>query len=411
VVVTIETHHGHSTPVVHGRTVGEIVHACHEFTIDAGLAKLAVPGLARDTIEPILTYCAERTCKDVAATCPGCRLRTEARGWTSLDDVVDTYAHIDTDEGLTIHGRGEGRLAVPSLDHLAKTWSGTQMWFEARRVLRKLRHGVRSRDIIGSGTGAMPAVILVEPQLPDNIGMVARAMANFGLEELRLVAPRDAWPNEKAHIAASGATFVIEEARAYETYAAAFEGLNWVCATTARQRDLAKPLLTPAQAAAEMRRRIGEGQRCGIVFGRERNGLHTDEVALADAVVMIPVDSRFASLNLAQAVLLLAYEWLKDAPDASLGRVTTYETARGTGPYDRGFAPATKDELLGLFDHLESELDRAGFFSTAAKRPTVVDNLRTALTRMEPSTQEVRTLRGVVKALARGAQDTRSPQK
>jgi tRNA/rRNA methyltransferase len=194
----------------------------------------------------------------------------------------------------------------------------------------------------------------------------------------------------------------MDEARAFDTYAQSFEGLNWVCATTARQRDLAKPVLTPAQAAAEMRRRINKGQRCGIVFGRERNGLETSEVALADAVVMIPVDSRFASLNLAQAVLLLAYEWLKDAPAASLGRVTTYETPRAAGRHDRGIAPATKDNLLSLFEHLERELDHAGFFNTPHMRPTIVDNLRTALTRMEPSRQEVQTLRGVIKALAKG---------
>jgi tRNA/rRNA methyltransferase len=120
---------------------------------------------------------------------------------------------------------------------------------------------------------------------------------------------------------------------------------------------------------------------------------------MADAVVMIPVDSRFASLNLAQAVLLLGYEWLKDRPDASLGRVTTYESARAAGRHDRGHAPADKHELLGLFAQLETALDHAGFFNTPEKRPTVVNNLRTLLTRAELSTQEVRTLRGIVKAL------------
>jgi tRNA/rRNA methyltransferase len=400
-MIEIEARDEQATPIAYGRPVGDIVRTCHDLTLEAGLAALATPGLDRQSVEPILTYCAEQRCTTAQATCAGCKLRTEARGWTSLDDVVDAHAVIETDTGLCVPGRGSGHLRVPSLDHLAKTWAGAEMWFEARRVLRKLRHGVRSRDLTGSGAGITPAVILVEPQLPDNIGMVARAMANFGLEELRLVAPRDAWPSEKARIAASGATFVIDEARAFDGYAAAFEGLHWVCATTARQRDLAKPVLTPAQAAAEMRRRISDGQRCGIVFGRERNGLETSEVALADAIVMIPVDSRFASLNLAQAVLLLAYEWLKDAPTASLGRVTTYETPRGAGRYDRGFAPATKDEVFGLMQQLEEELDRAGFFSTPHQRQPVLDNLRTALTRMEPSSQETRTLRGVVKALAR----------
>jgi tRNA/rRNA methyltransferase len=393
---------GLPAPVVGARSVGSVIQTLHEHTLDAGLAALCDPALTRSTIEPILTYCAEQRCVADRVTCVGCRRRTDARGWTSLTDVINTHAEVRTRDGLSIAGQGSGRLEVTSLDDLARNWAGVERWFEARRVIRKLRHGVRTRDLTLAGTGAAPAVILVEPQLPENIGMVARAMANFGLEDLRLVAPRDAWPNEKARIAASGATFVIDEAAAYPTYPEAFSGLHWVCATTARQRDLAKPVLTPAQATAEMRRRIADGQRCGIVFGRERNGLETSEVALADAVVMIPVDSRFASLNLAQAVLLLGYEWLKDQPTASLGRVTTYETARGPGRHDRGFGPADKADLIGLFEHLERELDHAGFFPTPEKRPTVVNNLRTLLSRMEPSTQEVRTLRGIVKALVRG---------
>ena len=163
-----------------------------------------------------------------------------------------------------------------------------------------------------------PAFVLVRPQLADNIGMVARALANFGLEELRLVAPRDGWPNEKARIAASGANFIIDGAEAYPTYEEALVGLNWVAATSARQRDLAKPVLTPEQAVGEMLRRTREGQRCGIVFGPERNGLETEEVANADAVVMAPVNPNFASLNLAQAVLLVGYEWMKQSGSGTL---------------------------------------------------------------------------------------------
>ena len=152
----------------------------------------------------------------------------------------------------------------------------------------------------------------------------------------------------------------------------------------------------------EARRRIADGQRAGIVFGRERNGLETSEVADCDAVIMIPVDNRFASLNLAQAVLLLGYEWMKLAPDASLGRVTTYETVRASGVHARGYNPASKEQLLGFFEHLERDLEHSGFFNPPEKRPTVVRNLRTMFTRLAASEQEVSTLRGIVKALVRG---------
>ena len=296
-------------------------------------------------------------------------------------------------------------LHTPALAALEKTWSGENYWFWARRVLRKLRHGIRRAHIQGSavaGEGETPAVILVEPQLPDNIGMVARAMANFGLDELRLVNPRDGWPNEKARIAASGANYVIDDASAYATFDESIADLNWIAATTARQRDLRKPVLTPEETVAELRRRIGRGERCGLLFGRERNGLETDEIANADAIVMIPVNSRFASLNLAQATLLLGYEWMRGSSNASLGRVTTYERPVQSGLYLNQDRAATKDELLGLYTHLENELERLGFFNPPHKRPTVVRNLRTMLARMNATEQEVRTLRGIVATLAQG---------
>ena len=260
-----------------------------------------------------------------------------------------------------------------------------------------------------SGEGESPAVILMEPQLPDNIGMVARACANFGLDGLRLVAPRDGWPNEKARIAASGANYVIDDASAHATLEAATADLNFLVATTARQRDLRKPILTPEQAALEIKTRIGRGERCGILFGRERNGLETGEVALADAVVMIPVNSRFASLNLAQSVLILGYEWMKAHDRASLGRVTTYEKPLEAGLYLNDDRPATREEMMGLFTHIESELDRLGFFNPIEKRPTVVHNLRTMLLRMGTTEQEVRTLRGIVATLAKGKGHARKP--
>jgi tRNA/rRNA methyltransferase len=249
----------------------------------------------------------------------------------------------------------------------------------------------------------------MEPQLADNIGMVARAMANFGLDELRLVAPRDGWPNEKARIAASGANYVIDDSAAFPSLEAAMGDVNWLCATTARQRDLRKPVMTPETAVAEMRRRIGQGERCAMLFGRERNGLETAEVANADALVMIPVNSRFASLNLAQAVLLLGYEWMRTNEAMSLGRVTTYESPVAAGLNLGADRPATKAELIGLFEHIESELDRLGFFNPPHKRPTVVHNLRTMLSRMDATEQEVRTLRGIVATLATGKGHGRKP--
>ena len=320
-------------PTVEGTTlpVAAVVRACHEKTIDVGLADLAVPGLDRATLEPILTYCAERRCEADDATCPGCRLRMERLGIHTFDDFVGHHAEIKFKaSSLSLRGRGTDALTAESLEALAKTWAGEEYWFWARRVLRKLRHGIRRARQSGApppGAGTAPVVILVRPQLADNIGMVARALANFGLDELRLVEPRDGWPNEKARIAASGANFVVDAARAFPTLKEALGDLNWVAATSARQRDLAKPVLTPEQAVAEMRRRMAEGQRCGILFGPERNGLETDEVANADAVVMAPVNPNFASLNLAQAVLLVGYEWMKQAGSGTLGRVTTYEEA------------------------------------------------------------------------------------
>ena len=382
-----------------------IVHACHEKTVDAGLAALALPGLDRETLEPVLTYCAELRCEADAVTCPGCKRRTEAQGITTLDDFIAQHEEIVVGDGsVRLKGSGTGRLTTPALAALEKTWSGENYWFWARRVLRKLRHGIRRAHIRGNAIappGTTPSVILIEPQLPDNIGMVARACANFGLDDLRLVDPRDGWPNEKARIAASGANYVIDDAAAYDTFDAALSDLNWVCATTARQRDLRKPVLTPEEAIAEMRKRITAGQRCGVIFGRERNGLETHEVARADAVVMIPVNSRFASLNLAQAVLILGYEWMRNSEQATLGRVTTFEQALRPGLYLGDQVPATREELTGFFEHLERELERQGFFSSPDKRPSVVNNLRTMFLRAEPTGQEVKTLRGIVATLVK----------
>jgi tRNA/rRNA methyltransferase len=395
-------------PVVEGvgNPVAEIVDAAHEQGIAAAVSRWTALGLNHEALERVLTYCAEQRCKTDDATCPGCRLRTEKLGLKSFDDFVRQFSEVRfTDSDARVASAGSEIFTAPSLEHLAATWSGTEYWFWARRVLRKLRHGIRRAGQTGAparDTGPSPVLILVRPQLADNIGMVARAMANFGLEHLRLVEPRDGWPNDKARIAASGANFIIDNAEPFANFEQALAGLQWVCATTARQRDLAKPVLTPEQAVQEIRRRLEEGQRCGIVFGPERNGLETSEVANADAVVMAPVNPGFASLNLAQAVLLISYEWMKQGGKGTLGRVTTYEEPLEPGLRTRGSPPADREALIALFEHLEGELEASGFFSSPEKRPSVVQNMRSMFVRMGATEQEIRTLRGIVKALAKG---------
>lgn len=389
-----------------GISVGRVVHACHEATIDQGLEQLGVEGLSRETLEPVLQYCAELRCAEDRVSCAGCKRRTEVLGIETLDQFVARHGEIVAgDGGVRLFGRGGDALQVASLEALAKDWAGEAYWYWARRVIRKLRHGIRRAEMKGTpyaGDGETPSVILMEPQLADNIGMVARACGNFGLDDLRLVNPRDGWPNEKARVAASGANYIIDDAQAFDTLDAAIGDLNFVVATTARQRDLRKPVMTPEQAIDEMRVRIGRGERCGLLFGRERNGLETSEVAHADALVMIPVNSRFASLNLAQAVLLMGYEWLRGSPSRTLGRVTTFEKPLAEGLNLGRDRPATKAELIGFFEHLEGALADKGFFHPEHRRPTVVQNLRSLFSRMGATEQEVRTLRGIVATLTQG---------
>lgn len=410
---SIAVEHGEPLIAGTGLAVANVVHACHEKTVRVGLAEVGVAGLTAETIEPILTYCAEQRCKADDATCPGCRLRAEKLGLRTFDDFVARHAEITfRHSGARLTGAGTGRLTADSLDELADTWAGEEYWFWARRVLRKLRHGIRRAGQTGTPpphAGQTPVLILVRPQLADNIGMAARAMANFGLEHLRLVAPRDGWPNDKARIAASGANYIIDGATAFPVFEQAFADLNWVCATTARQRDLAKPVLTPQQAAEEMRRRLDNGQRCGILFGPERNGLETAEIANADAAVMVPVNPNFASLNLAQAVLLLSYEWMKQTGGGTLGRVTAYEAPLRPGLRTRGSPPASRGDLAAFFEHIEAELDASGFFTAPEKRPSVIQNLRSMFVRMGATEQEIRTLRGIVKALAHPKGTKRRP--
>lgn len=234
-----------------------------------------------------------------------------------------------------------------------------------------------------------PAIILVEPQLGENIGMVARAMANFGLTELRLVNPRDGWPSDKARAAASRADHVIDAVRVFDDLPSAIADLNFVFATTARERDGFKRVAGPVEAGRALRARAAQGQRTGILFGRERFGLSNEEVGLADEIVTFPVDPTFASLNIAQAVLLMSYEWRK----SGLADETQTNFSAPAMP------PATKEQLQGLFDHLEAALETRGYFRPAAKKPRMVENLRAVLTRAGFAEPELKVLRGVVASL------------
>lgn len=252
-----------------------------------------------------------------------------------------------------------------------------------------------------SPLGAAPAVILVNPQLGENIGTAARAMANFGLHELRIVDPRDGWPNERALKTASGADWIIEKAAIYATLEDALKDMTYVYATTARPRSMIKEVMTPEQAGTDMRLRIGRDEKLALLFGRERWGLNNDEVSLADMIITAPVNPAFASLNIAQAVLLVGYEWYKHEA-TTLGQATPELPALdGPGLVTPDTRPATKDELYGFFHHIETELDQAGFFKTAEKKPGMIRNMRNLFARAELTEQEVRSLRGMVASLTR----------
>lgn len=235
-----------------------------------------------------------------------------------------------------------------------------------------------------------PAVILSTPQLAENIGAVARVMANFGLSDLRLVNPRDGWPQARAWASASGADWPLDEAKVHAKLPAALSDLNVIFATTARPRELTLPVLTPRQAAAELSRAAAQGLKTGLLFGGERAGLETADIALCQAVVTIPIDPRFRSLNLAQAVAINAYEW----------RLTV--EAAAPPAFQDAAPPADGAMMLGLYEHFERELDASGFFHPPEKRPSMIQNLRAALAKGRWTEQEVRTFRGVVTALSRG---------
>jgi tRNA/rRNA methyltransferase len=240
-------------------------------------------------------------------------------------------------------------------------------------------------------TTPAPIVVLVEPQLGENIGAAARVMANFGLSHLRLVKPRQGWPNEKARMMASGANRVLDAAALYDRLADAIADCSFVLATTARGHDQAKPVVGADAAAGEMAPRVAAGETVAIVFGRERIGLENHEVALADRIVTLPVNPAFASLNLAQAVAVVAYEWFKVAGGGELPFTMPQKSP-----------PAAKQQFDAFFADLERELEKVEFFRPEEKRATMRTNLRNIFTRMMPSQQDMRTLHGVFMAIAQG---------
>jgi tRNA/rRNA methyltransferase len=250
---------------------------------------------------------------------------------------------------------------------------------ERRQGLKDIDNALRSA----------PVVVLVRPQLGENIGAVARAMLNFGLHELRLVDPRDGWPNQAARGPASGADLVLDRAVVFATLDEALADCRYALATTARPRELLTPVLTPAEAAEGCRGRLLRGEKPAVLFGAERAGLTNDELLRADAIVSIPVNPAFASLNISQAVLVIAYEWA-----IADGRTSFASELDGA-------VPASKAEFEGLMQHLIGALDSVGYFFPTHMREAMEQNLRASFSRAGLTEQETRTLRGVVKAFER----------
>jgi TrmH family RNA methyltransferase len=239
--------------------------------------------------------------------------------------------------------------------------------------------------------GNSPVVILVRPQLADNVGSVARAMANGGLFHLRMVAPRDGWPQERAWRMASGADRILDQATIHETVTDAVSDLHHVFATCPRPRHIIKPVLTARGGAAEMRAVTARDLKVGILFGPERAGLDNDDMACADALIRYPLNPAFMSLNLSQAVMVMAYEWWTAADSTPVRDFMTNETQ-----------PAVKGSLENFLVHLTAELDECGFLRNEQKRPNMVRNIRHFFQRGEVTEQELRTLHGIVTELALG---------
>jgi tRNA/rRNA methyltransferase len=245
-----------------------------------------------------------------------------------------------------------------------------------------------------------PIIILVEPQLGENIGMAARAMANFGLHELRLVRPRENWMNQKTEAAAAGADFVLHAATLYDTLKEAVADLNFVYATTARERGQGKPVHGPTDAASNLKIRIDLGEKVGVLFGRERTGLENSDIALTDAICTYPIDPGFSSLNLSQAVLIMGYAYRLAGNDATLpfGQKTRWP-------------PAERGAVLNFFDYLDEKLEERGFFRPANKKHRMSMNLRNILLRIGMDEQDLRTMRGMIVRLVEGPRVPYSKQR
>ncbi len=252
---------------------------------------------------------------------------------------------------------------------------------------------MRPPRALANARGMNPVVILVRPQMGENIGAAARAMLNFGLTEMRLVAPRDGWPNPAAVAMASGAAgTVLDRARVFDTLAEAMEGVDLAYATTARGREMTKRVLTPAAAMQEARTATVEGRRIALIFGPERTGLENDDIARASAIVTVPVNPDFPSLNLAQAVLLMGYEW---------GREALPVQPHPTGRRPHAEVPASRVEIEALADHYEARLEEAGFFFPPQKAPGMKMALRNLWSRLEVTRADVQLLHGILRQLVR----------
>lgn len=238
-----------------------------------------------------------------------------------------------------------------------------------------------------------PVIVLVEPQMGENIGAAARAMLNCGIDELRIVNPRDGWPNERADAMSSGAFEKMPPVQVYDTTAEALADCHYTYATTARIRDMIKPVLTAKEAALDARTREARGQKIAYLFGAERAGLSNEDVALSHAIITIPVNPDFSSLNLGQGVLLCAYEWFQIGAVKGVPRTSTTELVAETE------LPAPHVELNNLYNRLEEELRAGHFFRTQEMQPGVMRNLKNMLSRAEMTSQEVNTFHGIITAL------------
>ncbi len=245
-----------------------------------------------------------------------------------------------------------------------------------------------------------PAIILMVPQMGENIGAAARAMGNFGLTDLRLVAPRDGWPNEKAIAMAAGALPDIVSVSVFETLDEAIADIQFLLATTARRRDMVKPVFSSSGAAAELQKKTLQENKTAILFGRERNGLENEEVAKAQGIIQIATNPNFASLNLGQSVLLMAYELFQKNGDQLHSQNTSYE---------EGASLAVQKDVQTFLQRLNGELEYGEFFRSEGLRPTMERNITNIFTRMDLTEQEVKTLQGILSALLKSGHKKTDP--